>query len=101
MLVVEGRSEQESKRNLVLCGRNVADPFEGGIAERIVDWEIVNTPCPVELGDSVEFVRCDRESSKPVTRDPKQYQPFHFGRHDFLATVGGLHPVLIKIMYPP
>ena len=41
MLVVEGRSEQESKRNLVLCGRNVADPFEGGIAERIVDCVIV------------------------------------------------------------
>jgi len=41
MLVVEVRSEQESKRNLVLSGRNVADAFEGGIAERIVDGVIV------------------------------------------------------------
>ncbi len=41
MLVVEVRSEQESKRNLVLCRRNVADAFEGGIAERIVDCVIV------------------------------------------------------------
>jgi len=41
MLIVEVRSEQESKRNLVLCGRNVADAFEGGIAKRVVDCVIV------------------------------------------------------------
>src|SRR2546425_413339 len=45
MLVIEGRSEQESKRNLVLSGRNVADAFERGIAERIVD--VVATADPV------------------------------------------------------
>ena len=41
MLIVEGRSEQKSKRNLALSRRNVADPFERGIAERIVDCVIV------------------------------------------------------------
>src|SRR5437879_12829456 len=41
MLIVEVRSEQESKHNLVLCERNVADAFEGGIAKRGVDCVIV------------------------------------------------------------